>query len=393
MLFYWAMMLSVSGMYTMYMAQMGFSKKDISIAVTIMTFSTLIGQNLMGYLVDKFRGFKRIMIPCISVGIVVAIALMYARAAWQINILIFLWGFFLFGTVPLSEAWCIEELRADNALGSFGKIRGMGSVGYGFSGVLIGLLLQNFGWKIYYWYIMVFVGFTLLVISVMREEKRTFSKEVQPDEVEADRKLSLKEGLREIFKIKPLRAIILIVFMYTFTLKGIYNYLGVLVGDYGGGPLSLGLTYFCDATPEVITFFLASRLLRKFQSKKLILIAFFLQIVRLSLILIFNSALAIILLGILSGFAYGLLAASYKTYIYELAPEHYKASCLSLSESIIGLSGVISVPIFGFVFTQFGGSAAMALGLAIDIISVGIILKDSYEGKTGRKVTEVEERI
>lgn len=35
---------------------------------------------------------------------------------------------------------------------------------------------------------------------------------------------------------------ITIIFMYNFVLKGIYNYLGVLVSDYGGGAASLGFT-------------------------------------------------------------------------------------------------------------------------------------------------------
>jgi PPP family 3-phenylpropionic acid transporter len=69
----------------------------------------------------------------------------------------------------------------------------------------------------------------------------------------------------------------------------------------------------------------------------------------------------------LSGLAYGLLAAAYKTYIYDLAPDKYKISCLSLSESIIGLSGVISAPVFGFVIMKFGTYASIAMGLAIDV--------------------------
>lgn len=47
---YWAMMLSISGMYTMYIAQAGFSKEEISFTVTVFISSSIIGQNLFGYL-------------------------------------------------------------------------------------------------------------------------------------------------------------------------------------------------------------------------------------------------------------------------------------------------------------------------------------------------------
>jgi MFS transporter, PPP family, 3-phenylpropionic acid transporter len=103
------------------------------------------------------------------------------------------------------------------------------------------------------------------------------------------------------------------------------------------------------------------------------------------LILVFNSSLAIMLLGILSGFAYGLLASSYKTYIYELAPEKYKISCLSLSESIIGLSGVISAPVFGFVIMKFGGYASIAMGLGIDVAAALYIAGTMYKERERQK--------
>lgn len=377
---YWAMMLSVSGMYTMYIAQLGFSKEEISIAVTLNTISALIGQNFIGFFVDKFRCVRKILFLSISIGLIVALALIFATLNWQIYILISIWGFFLYGTVPLSETWCIEKLKADNEQRNFGRIRGFGSIGYGLSGVLIGLLLQNFGWKIYYWYIFIAVCFTLISIGFMSENSIKHSEEQNIDhKIKTD--VSYKDAIREIIKIKPLISMIVIIFMYTFVLKGIYSYLGVLLADYGGGPLSLGVTYFFDATPEVITFFLAAKLLRRFQSKKLILVAFLLQIIRLTLILVFNSAIAVILLGTLSGFAFGLLATSYKTYIYEVAPVKYKASCMSLSESIIGLSGVISAPVFGFVFSKFGTNVAILMGLVINIISVLLILQGSYKEK------------
>ena len=76
-------------------------------------------------------------------------------------------------------------------------------------------------------------------------------------------------------------------------------------------------------------------------------VAFILQIIRLSLILVFNSPVAIILLGTLSGFAFDYWPQPIRP-SYEVAPDKYKVSCLSLSRSIIGLSGVISAPVLGF---------------------------------------------
>ena len=362
---YWAMMLSIAGMYTMYIVQAGFSRKEISIAVTLFTVSSLVGQSIIGYIADRFKFVKKILLISISAGIIATAALIFTKENWCIYIMISLWGLFLYGTIPLSEAWYIEALKANGTQNDFGKIRGFGSVGYGISGVLLGLLLQNIGWSIYFWYIFLSACFVLLAILMMADNKGIALYKGSDGRKGDSGDISFKSALHEIVRIKSLRFIIIIVFIYNFVMKGIYSYLGVLVSDFGGGPLSLGLTYFFDATPEVVTFFLTTRLLSKYRSKELIFTAFILQIVRLSLILVFNSSLSIILLGSLSGFAYGLLATAYKTYIYELAPDKYKISCLSLSESIIGLAGVFSAPVFGFIIMKFGGYTSIVIGLSI----------------------------
>jgi MFS transporter, PPP family, 3-phenylpropionic acid transporter len=377
---YWAMVLSVTGMYTMYVTQLGFSKQEVSVIVTIYTLSTLIGQSFIGYIVDKLRRTKAVMLMTISMGIIVGLAINFAKVSWHFYILLFIWGFFVVGTNSLSEAWTIHVLKSYGEQRNFGKIRGFGSIGYGFSALVLGFLLSRFGWHIYSWFITLIVIITLIIIFMINdvssnvEEKRSIKKE----------EISFKEAISQVFNIKPILVMIVIMFMYTFVMRGIYSYLGILVSDYGGGPMSLGFTYFFDASPEIITFFLTASLLKKYHSKTLIFVAFLLQIVRLIVILIFNNVTAIVIMGVFSGFAFGLSAASYKTYIYELAPVKYKASCMSISESIIGMSGVISAPIFGLIISKLGANSAVLFGLIIYIIVVVVMLKDII---TSRKIT------
>lgn len=376
---YWIMMISISGMYSLYIIHNGFTKLEISITVTVFTISALLGQNVLGYLADKIGHVRRILLSSISVGMAISIAMIFARQHWQISGLIFLWGFFIYGTVPLSEAWCIGILTKSNEQRNFGKIRGVGSIGYALAGILLGSILQKFGWNYYFWYILISIGFALVSIYIIHDDGRV---ELFKGKGEGgEERITFKEAFIEIKKIKALKSIIIIVFIYSFVVRGIYSYLGILVSDLGGGPLSLGFTYFFDAGPEIVTFFLAARLLARFKSKSLILVSFLLQILRLLLILVFNSSLAIILLGVLAGLSYGMLAASYKTYIYELAPEKYKISCLSLSESIIGLAGVISAPVFGFVIMKFSGNVAIAMGLVIYTGAAVFILRDLFKDR------------
>lgn len=372
---YWAMMVSVMGMYTMYEIQIGFTKQQISISATIYTIASLVGQSFIGYLVDKFRTIKIIMVVCIGLGIIVAAGITMTNVAWHIYILMFIWGFFVSGTSPLTELWTIDILKKYKAEKNFGRIRGFGSVGYGVSGALIGILLDNFGWRIYSGYIVLSIAATLIVAFFIEDTpKESMNHENKGSQDKSE--ISAREALGMVFKIRPLLVIVLIMFAYSFVMKGIYSYLGVMVSDMGGGLTSLGFTYFFDACPEIITFFLTGKLLKKFHSKNIIFAAFFLQLIRLTVILIFQSAAAVIFMGIFSGLAFGLVQASYRTYAYELAPEKYRASCLATADSIIGISAIVSAPVFGFVFTELGTNAAIIFGLFIYIVAVLVIMKD-----------------
>jgi MFS family permease len=384
MFIYWAMMLSVVGMYTMYLTHLGFSKQEISTVVTLYTLSSLLGQIFIGYVVDKFGHIRRMMFSFVGVGLIVGGLITFSTTHWVIYLLLCVWGFSVAGTIPLSEAWIINTLSSYNEQRNFGKIRGFGSIGYGISGVLIGGLLQTFGWGLYPWYIMGSVIITLVIVFFMTMPKASKEKGRQDNLHKSKSNVSFKEGLVEIFKIKPLFVMIGIVFMYFFAVKGVYSYLGVLLSDFGGGPLSLGFTYFFDASPEIITFFLSARLLKRYKTKNLIFVGVMLQIVRFVVIIIFKNALAVILMGTLSGFAFGLVATSYKTYIYELAPEKYKTSCMSICETIIGLSGIISAPVFGIMFTKLGTTTTMIVGLSIYILLMFALLRDIL---TSRKKT------
>jgi len=397
---YWAAVLGIAGMYTMYIAEIGFSKEEISFTVTMFILSALIGQNLFGYLADRYSCIKKILIFAFSIGIIGIIALIFFNQKWFVILSLSLLGLVVHGTVPLSEAWYIGVLRDNGDQNEFGKIRGIGSIGYGISGILLGLLLQYFGWSTYQWYILITFAILLLVISLIPESKRVTlygrkeegGKEHTENAEHTDNlRISFIEALKLTFKIKPLRSIVATVFIYSFVLKGIYSYLGVLVSDFGGGPLSLGFAYFFDASPEIVTFILTSRLLSRYRSKDLIFAAFIMQIIRLLLILVFNSPLAIIFLGTISGFAYGLLATAYKTYIYEVAPDKYKVSCLSLCESMIAFSGVISAPVFGLLIIKLGGYISIFIGLCIYVLLTLILVSERRKEKLQKKKIQQKE--
>ncbi len=392
---YWGMLLCMTGISTLFMLRNGFSRLEVSLAVSGYALFALVGQNVLGFMADRVGNVRRIMLVSISAGLLIAYALSIAVEHWQMLALIWSWAFFLTGTVPLADAWVIGMLKKTGSQRRFGEIRGLGSIGYAISGVALGFILEKIGWDYYYWYIASSVLITLLSIFIIKDDnsialyKVTGDKTVEKKGEETGRGgsrsgIKIGEVFRAIIRIRELRNIIIIMFMYIFFVRGIYSYLAVMISDLGGGAINLGYTYFFDAAPEIVTFFLASKLLARFEGRWLILAALLLQVLRLVLIFILNNTLSIILLGALGGFSYGLIASAYKTQIYELAPARFKISCVSLSESLIGLAGLCSVPVFGFVIAEYGGRYSVGIGLGLAVITVAFILKTQGFGRKSR---------
>jgi len=139
---FWAMILTVTGMYSMYIINIGFSDAEISLAVTLSALFSILGQYFTGYLADRFKCLKKTLLLSISVGLTVPVILMTAKQNWQVFAAIILWAFFVYGSIPLTDAWCIGYLKGCDMLNSYGGIRGQGSIGYGLTGVLFGFLLE-----------------------------------------------------------------------------------------------------------------------------------------------------------------------------------------------------------------------------------------------------------
>ena len=370
MFLYWAMMLCFSGMYSMYIIEIGFTKAEVGLAVTIFVLSAFFGQNMMGYLADRFKNIKLILLAALFCGMIISLLLLLSQETWYVCVLIALWGFLIRGSIPLSELWFMRILKSGNNLSGFGMIRGFGSIGYGLWGLITGFMLGKFGWGIYPYWTFMTVCLAVGAVFMVRDIGHSFV----PEPSHVHEKGRFLDMLKIMSELKELKIIILVMFLYSFAISGIYSYLAVLISDFGGGVLTLGATYLFDASPEIVTFFLTTKLMVRYGSKKLIAVAILLQMIRLILIFFFNTPSSVMLLGILSGFAFGLIATSYKTYIYELIPEKYKAGGMGFCESMIGISWIISGPVFGFIIMRFGVVTAVVAAIFINLFALMIII-------------------
>jgi PPP family 3-phenylpropionic acid transporter len=369
--FYWALSAAFLGYYVLYFEEWnGVSVSQIGAMMSLYTLSALAGQNVFGYLSDKLRSVRRPLI-----GGVFLLGLILMAFPWQTNIVgiyisMALVGFFQQPIGPMLDSWCLKHLSAYDAEHLYGKIRGLGSLGWATSGLITAYFATHLGWNSIY----VLAAIAALALIVVASRIPDTSIKAEGGKASADQLTPIK-AYRELFSNLDYVYILLVIFLLYLGVQTAYNYLGLIIKDTGGSVRMLGLTYFVDAGSEIPAMFLSAWLLKQYPPRRLMIWAVLLYLLRFGLILYFREPLAVTLSSIIQGMAFGLMLTALRKYIFDVAPKHLQTSALTISDAVfLSFTVIIGGTLGGFIIQQYSvmtlmaccmGSAALAMLLLL----------------------------
>src|SRR5690625_643108 len=146
----------------LYLQYKGLNGTEIGWVLAIGPFASIISQPFWGYLSDKYKTVKRMLILSV-IGMLIA-SVIFFQMNHLVTILI-VGAFFYFFSSPvgaLSDS--LAQRRANDLRISFGAIRTWGSVGFAFSSLVVGEMLDRFGVHFMVWPYVI-LGAILLIIS------------------------------------------------------------------------------------------------------------------------------------------------------------------------------------------------------------------------------------
>src|SRR5690625_2637465 len=127
----------------LYLKYKGLSGTEIGWVLAIGPFASIISQPFWGYLSDKYKTVKRMLILSIIGMLVMSITFFNMDSLLTILIIGALFYFFSSPVGALSDS--LAQRRAQDLHISFGSIRMWGSVGFAFSSLIVGEILTKFG--------------------------------------------------------------------------------------------------------------------------------------------------------------------------------------------------------------------------------------------------------
>ncbi|HLQ73634.1 MAG TPA: MFS transporter [Bacillota bacterium] len=325
----------------LYLKFKGLNGTEIGWVLAIGPFASIVSQPFWGYLSDKYKTVKYILLVCV-IGLLISSTIFF-----QMNSLLMILSvgaIFYFFTTPIGALGDSLAQRRANALGvSFGKIRMWGSIGFATSALIIGEILNRVGVQHMIWPYL-FFGTIALIVVIRLKDVRTTDDPVH---------------IRDVGKLlqkKHYSIFILLMIFITVTHRANDSFIGLYVTELGGTENLVGLAWFVGVISEAIVFAIAYLWFRKFHPIIFVIIAGAIYTVRWFIYGSIHDPMTLISFQVLHGITFGMFYLSAFDYVTRLIPKALQSTGHLIYYSVFfGVSGIIGSLAGGSIIEHFNG--------------------------------------
>ncbi len=343
----------------LYLNFRGLTSIQIGWVLAIKPFVSIFAQPFWGYLSDKFKTVKYILIFCILTVLITGILFFQLGS---LPLFFIVGSIFFFVAAPIEPLSDSIALRSSLNVGvSFGSIRMWGAIGFAVSSLLVGKYLTFVG--IEYIYIpFIFFGVIAFIYACKVIDVKVESEPIQ-----------LKDTVK-IFKNKSFVVFLILILFLMITHNANDNFIGLYIGQLGGDNSLIGMAWFVGVFSEGIVYATASYWFRKYHPLVFVIIAGLLYSLRWWLYAIVDDPTLIIVLQFLHGLSFGVFFIAAFEYVTRLIPNLLQSTGHLVFFSSIGVSGIIGSLVGGALFDKFGGSTLYFILCALSVLGTACIL-------------------
>jgi MFS transporter, PPP family, 3-phenylpropionic acid transporter len=344
----------------LYLAYKGLNGTEIGWVLAIGPFASIFAQPFFGYLSDKFKSVKKILLICVM-GL-----LIFSTVFFQMNSLISIMivgAMFYFFTSPIGGLGdSLAQRRADEIGVSFGTIRMWGSIGFATSSLIIGEILSRYGVQYMIWPYLLFGFIAMLVVFRLQDVK-----------VESD-PVRLKDvGI--LMKNKQFLFFLIAIVFLSLAHRTNDSFIGLYISELGGSEALVGLGWFVGVASEALVFALAGFWFRKLHPLVFIMIAGILYSVRWFIYGFADNPMFVISLQFLHGITFGVFYLSALDYVTRLIPKLLQSTGHLVYYAVFfGISGIIGSLTGGTIMEHFNGSTLYYLLGVVSLVGTLAIL-------------------
>lgn len=332
----------------LYLQNKGLNGTEIGWVLAIEPLAAIFAQPFWGYLSDKYKTVKWIIVLCALMLLITGIIFFQMNGLIALLITGAIFFFFVTPIEPLSDS--MGQRRANEVGISFGAIRSWGAIGFATSSLMVGELLSRIGIE-YMIGPYIFFGLIATIVAFRLKDVQVSSTPVKIKDVST------------LIRNAPFMIFLVLMVILMITHNTSDRFIGLYLGELGGSERLVGVAWFVGVISEAVVYFLAGAWYRKFHPLAFVIIAGVLFTGRWFSYGLIDSPAIIIILQVLHGLSFGIFFIAAFDYITRLIPDLLMSTGHLLFFAFIGIAGIIGALIGGELFDAFGGqSMYLALG-------------------------------
>jgi PPP family 3-phenylpropionic acid transporter len=339
--FYFASLGALLPYWNPYLKSLGFSSLQIGLLMAIVMGTKIVAPNIWGWIADR-SGKRMSIVRLASLLSVICFAGVFISSAygWLI-IVMFGFSFFWNASLPQFEATTMNHLGTHTH--AYNTIRMWGSVGFILLSVGLGYVIDWQGFEI--------VPLALLLLFVFI----WFSSLIVPERPSEHSSLEHKP-LRKVLARREVSALLLSCFLIQASHGPYYTFFSIYLEESGYAAALIGELWALGVIAEIIMFLFMYRLLPRFGSRDLLLLAFLLATVRWIMLALFVDSLAtLIVIQILHAASFGIVHAVAIHLIHRFFIGQHQGRGQALYSSLsFGAGGAIGSLYSGFIWEGLG---------------------------------------
>jgi len=350
----------VSFYLTPYLKSIGFEAGRIGTITATGALVSIVAQPLWGYISDKRKTVKRVMLLLLVCTMITGAGLFTAEHLALIFAIYACYMFFGSPMGPLSEAFCLSYAQEHRR--EFGQMRVWGEIGVGVSALAVGFIVKEAGLGSL-WIIFLIWG-VLAVLSALRLRE----SKVTPQPVDL-------KALGRLFTRPRLLWLLFIVLIVGIPHRMNDSMLSLHLTDLGAPESVIGTAWFVGTMSTIPAMLYAGRMLRRLNAVGVMTIAALLYAVRWFICGATDSAAVLIAAQVLHGATFPLFFLATIHYLTSIVPAELRASGQSaFAVTFAGIGGLIGNAAGGYVIEWLGAGSAYIIGGALALAGAGALV-------------------
>lgn len=323
----------------LYYERMGLSGVQIgSLAAVAITVGVLSGLILSG-IADAYSRQNQILKIALFLCPIMVFILSKATTLQAIAITIVCYALFNGPIVPILDSSALEIAKTHQS--NYGSLRLWGTVGWSISAVLVGILIENFDIRWFFYSYILFIALTYLI---------SLTRSIHMPRL----KSSVSQGLNQL--LRPYFFLFLLsILLAAITFGGFNSFLSIYLDGINASEGLIGLAWTLASLSEIPIYYASSRLIKKVYAGGLLKISFLAFALRWLLLSFISNPLLALLSQLLHGISFASFLVGGITYISELAPEGLNTTAQSVFTGVsYGLAAIIGSLLGGYFYDTWG---------------------------------------